>query len=39
MIFDNLKIFFQNVHKNAFIINTILETYFHFDVILLQESL
>ena len=39
MIFDNLKIFSQNVRKNAFIINTILETYSHFDVILLQEPL
>jgi len=37
MIFDNLKIFSQNVHKNAFIINTILKTYSHFDIILLQK--
>jgi len=37
MIFDNLKIFSQNVRKNAFIVNTILETYSHFDIILLQE--
>jgi len=37
MIFDNLKIFSQNICKNAFIINTILKTYSHFDIILLQE--
>ena len=38
MIFDNLKIFFQNICKNTFIVNTILKTYSHFDIILLQES-
>ena len=27
----------QNVHKNAFIVNTILEIYSHFDIILIQE--
>ena len=39
MIFDKLKIFSQNVHKNAFIVNTILKTYSHFDIILIQEPL
>ena len=37
MIYDNLKIFFQNVHKNILIVNTILETHSHFDIILIQE--
>jgi len=39
MIVDNLKIISQNIHKNAFSINLILEIYSHFDIILLQESL
>jgi len=39
MIFNNLKIFSQNVRENTFIINTILKTCSHFDVILLQEPL
>ena len=33
----NLKIFSQNVHKNSLIINSILETHNHFDIILIQE--
>ena len=37
MIYDNLKIFSQNIYKNMFIVNTILETYSHFDIILIQE--
>jgi len=39
MIYNNLKIFSQNICKNALVVNTILETYFHFDIILIQESL
>jgi len=37
MIYDNLKIFFQNVCKNMLTVNTILKTYCHFDIILIQE--
>ena len=37
MIVWNLKIFLQNVHKNSLIINTILETQHHFNIILIQE--
>ena len=37
MILKNLKIFSQNVHKNYLIINTILETQSHFDIVLIQE--
>jgi len=37
MIVQNLKIFSQNVRKNSLITNTILETYSHFDIILIQE--
>jgi len=37
MIYDNLKIFFQNVRKNALIVNIILETHCHFNIILIQE--
>ena len=39
MIVKNLKIFSQNVHKNSLIVNTILETLVHFDIILIQEPL
>jgi len=39
MIVDNLKIISQNIRKNAFSINSILEIYSHFDIILLQEPL
>ena len=37
MIVCNLKVFSQNVRKNLLIINTILETSNHFDIILIQE--
>ena len=37
MIVHNLKIFSQNVRKNSLILNTILETQHHFDIILIQE--
>ena len=37
MIVKNLKIFSQNVHKNSLIVNTLLETLNHFDIILIQE--
>jgi len=39
MIYDNLKIFSQNVCKNILIVNTILETHCHSDIILIQEPL
>jgi len=37
MIVKNLKILLQNVHKNSLIVNTLLETYNQFDIILIQE--
>jgi len=37
MIVKNLKIFSQNIWKNNFIINTILEVNHNFDVIFIQE--
>ena len=37
MILENIKIYSQNVYKNNFIINTILETYLSFDIIFIQE--
>ena len=37
MIIKNLKIFSQNVHKNSLIVNTLLETLVHFNIILIQE--
>ena len=37
MILDNLNILLQNVCKNYLIINTILKTQSHFDIILIQE--
>ena len=37
MIVENLKIFSQNVHKNSLLVNTLLETLTHFDIILIQE--
>ena len=37
MIYNNLKIFSQNVCKNTLIVNTILKTYSHLDIILIQE--
>jgi len=39
MIFNNLKIFSQNVQKNSLIVNTILETQSDFDIIFIQEPL
>jgi len=33
MIYDNLKIFSQNVWKNLLIVNTILETQSQFNII------
>ena len=37
MIFENLKIFSQNVWKNNFIISTIFKVYADFDIIFIQE--
>ena len=37
MILENLKIFSQNVQKNNFIIKTILEAHFDFNIIFIQE--
>ena len=37
MIYDNLRIFSQNVQKNSLIVNTILETQSQFDIIFIQE--
>ena len=37
MILKNLKIFSQNIRKNNFIINTILEVNHNFDIIFIQE--
>ena len=37
MILKSLKVLFQNVQKNHLIINTILKTQTHFDIILIQE--
>jgi len=37
MILKNLNILSQNVHKNHLIVNTILETQSHFNIILIQE--
>ena len=37
MILKNLKILSQNICKNHLIVNTILETQSHFDIILIQE--
>ena len=39
MIIKNLKIFLQNICKNSLIVNTLLETLNHFDIILIQELL
>ena len=33
----NIKIFSQNVHKNNFVVNIILETQSSFDIIFIQE--
>jgi len=37
MILKNLNILSQNICKNHLIVNTILETQSHFDIILIQE--
>ena len=37
MILKELKIFLQNIRKNNFIINTILEVNQDFDIIFIQE--
>ena len=37
MILDKIKIYSQNVYKNNFFINTILETYSLFNIIFIQE--
>jgi len=37
MIFKNIKIFLQNVQKNNLIVNTVLETYFSFNIVFIQE--
>jgi len=39
MILSKLKIFSQNIQKNNFIINTILEVNQDFDIIFIQELL
>jgi len=38
MIYNNLKLYLQNVYKNSLIINTIIETQSLFDIIFIQES-
>jgi len=37
MIVNKLNIFSQNAHKNILIVNSILKTHNHFDIILIQE--
>ena len=37
MIVENLKIFSQNICKNSLLVNTLLETLTHFNIILIQE--
>jgi len=37
MILENIKIYLQNIWKNNFIINTILETHSSFNIIFIQE--
>ena len=37
MIAKNIKVFSQNIQKNNLIINTILETWFDFDIVFIQE--
>jgi len=39
MIVNKLNIFSQNVRKNSLIVNFILETHNHFNIILIQELL
>ena len=38
MIFENIKIFSQNFHKNNLIINTILKTCLVFDIFIQEPS-
>ena len=37
MVYDNLKLYLQNVCKNNLIVNTILDTQSSFDIIFIQE--
>ena len=37
MIYDNIKLYSQNVHKNSLIVNTIPETQSSFNIIFIQE--
>jgi len=37
MIIKNIKIFSQNMQKNNLIVNMILETYFEFNILFIQE--
>ena len=37
MIYENLKIYFHNVYKNTLIVNTILKTFFDYNIIFIQE--
>ena len=39
MIVENIKIFSQNICKNSLLVNTLLETLTHFNIILIQEPL
>ena len=39
MIYGNIKLYSQNVHKNSLIVNIILETQLSFDIIFIQEPL
>ena len=39
MILKDLKVFLQNVQKNNFLINTVLEVNYNFDIIFIQEPL
>ena len=35
----NINVFSQNIHKNNFVVNIILETQSSFDIIFIQEPL
>ena len=37
MIYDILKLFSQNIHKNSLIVNTLLETQMSFNIVFIQE--
>ena len=39
MIYNNLKLYSQNVCKNSIVVNIILETQSLFDIIFIQEPL